>query len=435
MPRTITVVPKPPKLEQKKKVAAYARVSSGKDAMLHSLSAQVSYYSNLIQNHDDWLYVGVYADEAKTATKDSRDDFQRLIADCRVGKVDMVITKSISRFARNTVTLLQTVREFKALGVDIYFEEQNIHTMSGDGELMMTILASYAQEESRSASENQKWRIRKNFKEGMPWNGTILGYSYEKGKYIVVPDEAALVKLIFEYYLDGLGYNAVAKRLNAEGYKTRNGKPWYHSTIMKILRNYTYTGNLLLQKTYRENHITKKTLVNRGELPMYHAENTHEAIISQETFDAVQSEIARRADRFKKVNAPKATCPFTGKLVCGICGKNYRRKFAHTSPVWICSTYNVLGKAACASKQIPEDILMSVTAEALSVDSFDEQVFNNSVANIQVCNDNTLIYQFKDGSETTLQWRDKSRSQSWTDEMRAEARRKALERRQAQCQK
>ena len=435
MPRTITVVPKPPKLEQKKKVAAYARVSSGKDAMLHSLSAQVSYYSNLIQNHDDWLYVGVYADEAKTATKDSRDDFQRLIADCRVGKVDMVLTKSISRFARNTVTLLQTVREFKALGVDIYFEEQNIHTMSGDGELMMTILASYAQEESRSASENQKWRIRKNFKEGMPWNGTILGYSYEKGKYIVVPDEAALVKLIFEYYLDGLGYNAVAKRLNAEGYKTRNGKPWYHSTIMKILRNYTYTGNLLLQKTYSENHITKKTLVNRGELPMYHAENTHEAIISLETFNAVQSEIARRADRFKKVNAPKATCPFTGKLVCGICGKNYRRKFAHTSPVWICSTYNVLGKAACASKQIPEDILMSVTAEALSVDSFDEQVFNDSVANIQVCNDNTLIYQFKDGSETTLQWRDKSRSQSWTDEMRAEARRKALERRQAQCQK
>ena len=435
MPRTITVVPKPPKLEQKKKVAAYARVSSGKDAMLHSLSAQVSYYSNLIQNHDDWLYVGVYADEAKTATKDSRDDFQRLIADCRVGKVDMVITKSISRFARNTVTLLQTVREFKALGVDIYFEEQNIHTMSGDGELMMTILASYAQEESRSASENQKWRIRKNFKEGMPWNGTILGYSYEKGKYIVVPEEAALVKLIFEYYLDGLGYNAVAKRLNAEGYKTRNGKPWYHSTIMKILRNYTYTGNLLLQKTYSENHITKKTLVNRGELPMYHAENTHEAIISLETFNAVQSEIARRADRFKKVNAPKATCPFTGKLVCGICGKNYRRKFAHTSPVWICSTYNVLGKAACASKQIPEDILMSVTAEALSVDSFVEQVFNDSVANIQVCNDNTLIYQFKDGSETTLQWRDKSRSQSWTDEMRAEARRKALERRQAQCQK
>ena len=429
MPRTITVVPKPPKLEQKKKVAAYARVSSGKDAMLHSLSAQVSYYSNLIQNHNDWLYVGVYADEAKTGTKDSRDDFQRLIADCRVGKVDMVLTKSISRFARNTVTLLQTVREFKALGVDIYFEEQNIHTMSGDGELMMTILASYAQEESRSASENQKWRIRKNFEEGMPWNGTMLGYSYEKGKYIVVPDEAALVKLIFEYYLDGLGYNAVAKRLNAEGYKTRNGKPWYHSTIMKILRNYTYTGNLLLQKTYRENHITKKTLVNRGELPMYHAENSHEAIISPETFDAVQSEIARRADRFKKTNMHKATYPFSGKLICSVCGKNYRRKVTHTGPVWICSTYNALGKAACASKQIPEDLLMNITAEALGIENFNERTFAENMACIRVCTENTLIYQFKDGSDVTMQWRDRSRRQSWTDEMKAAARQKALERR------
>lgn len=435
MPRTITVVPKPTKLEQKKKVAAYARVSSGKDAMLHSLSAQVSYYSNLIQNHDDWLYVGVYADEAKTGTKDSRDDFQRLIADCRVGKVDMVLTKSISRFARNTVTLLQTVREFKALGVDIYFEEQNIHTMSGDGELMITILASYAQEESRSASENQKWRIRKNFEEGMPWNGTMLGYSYAKGKYIVVPDEAALVKLIFEYYLDGLGYNAVAKRLNAEGYKTRNGKPWYHSTIMKILRNYTYTGNLLLQKTYRENHITKKTLVNRGELPMYHAENTHEAIISQETFDAVQSEIARRANRFKKSNMHKATYPFSGKLICSVCGKNYRRKVTHTGPVWICSTYNALGKAACASKQIPEDLLMNITAEALGIDNFNERTFADNMACIRVCTGNTLIYQFKDGSNVTMQWRDRSRRQSWTDEMKAAARQKALERRKNECQK
>ena len=142
--RTITIVPALPKLEQRKRVAAYARVSSGKDAMLHSLSAQVSYYSSLIQKHGDWLYVGVYADEAKTGTKDNRADFQRLIADCRAGKIDMVITKSISRFARNTVTLLQIVRELKALGVDVFFEEQNIHTMSADGELMMTILASYA---------------------------------------------------------------------------------------------------------------------------------------------------------------------------------------------------------------------------------------------------------------------------------------------------
>ena len=145
------------------RVCAYARVSSGKDAMLHSLSAQVSYYNSLIQSHADWLYCGVFSDEAITGTKSQRDGFQRMLASCRAGEIDLVITKSISRFARNTVTLLQTVRELKSLGVDVFFEEQNIHTMSADGELMLTILASYAQEESLSASENQKWRIRKAF--------------------------------------------------------------------------------------------------------------------------------------------------------------------------------------------------------------------------------------------------------------------------------
>ena len=157
-----------PSLSQRRRVAAYARVSSGKDAMLHSLAAQVSYYSDHIQKNPEWEYAGVYVDEALTGTKDNREGFQRLLADCRAGKIDMVLTKSISRFARNTVTLLETVRELKTLGVDVYFEEQNIHSLSGDGELMLTILASYAQEESRSVSENCKWRIRQKFQQGIP---------------------------------------------------------------------------------------------------------------------------------------------------------------------------------------------------------------------------------------------------------------------------
>ena len=170
----------------------------------------------------------------------------------------MVITKSISRFARNTVTLLETVRELKSLGVDVYFEEQNIHTMSGDGELMMTILASYAQEESRSASENQKWRIKRNFEDGKPWSGSVLGYHYENGVYIVKPDEAAVVREIFADYLSGLGIEAIMKKLNAEGKTTRNGNAWTRTCVRRVLSNYSYTGNLLLQTTFRENHITKK---------------------------------------------------------------------------------------------------------------------------------------------------------------------------------
>jgi len=435
MPRTLTIISKPPKLEHKKRVAAYARVSCGKDAMLHSLSAQVSHYSKFIQGHPEWIYAGVYVDEAKTGTKDTREGFQNLIADCRAGKVDMILTKSISRFARNTVALLQIVRECKALGVDIYFEEQNIHTISGDGELMMTILASYAQEESLSASENQKWRILKNFKEGKPWSGTIHGYRHENGKYVIVPEEAALVQKIFEWYMEGHGYNAIAQRLNAEGSGTRNDKLWYQSTIMAILRNAAYTGDLLLQKTYRENHMTKRKRFNQGEHPMFRVEEAHEAIISKETFDAVQKEIAHRANRFQKPATTKPEHPFNGKLVCGVCGGSFHRKETHAGPVWTCGRFNTFGKSTCASKHIPEDVLISTTATALGQAKFDEQTFRDSVDRVQVCNDNTLIYCFIDGTETSVKWKDKSRRQSWTDEMKEAARQRTFERNKAQCRK
>jgi DNA invertase Pin-like site-specific DNA recombinase len=435
MPRTLTIISKPPKLEQKKRVAAYARVSCGKDAMLHSLSAQVSYYSKFIQGHPEWIYAGVYVDEAKSGTKDNRDGFQRLIADCRAGKVDMILTKSISRFARNTVALLEIARECKAQGVDIYFEEQNIHTISGDGELMMTILASYAQEESLSVSENQKWRVQKNFKEGKPWSGTIHGYRCENGKYLIVSEEAALVQQIFQLYMEGNGYNAIAKRLNAEGSRTRNDKLWYQSTIMAILRNDAYTGDLLLQKTYRENHMTKRKRFNQGEHPMFRVEEAHEAIINKEMFEAVQIEIARRANRFQKPATSKPVHPFNGNLVCAFCGGSYHRKETHAGPVWTCGKYNTFGKSACESKHIPEDILINTTAVILGFATFDEPAFRDRVDRIQACNDNTLMYRFIDGTETIVKWKDKSRTQSWTDEMRETARQGTLERSKAQCPK
>jgi DNA invertase Pin-like site-specific DNA recombinase len=191
MGRKITKIEATAVMPTRKRVAAYARISCGKDDMLHYHAAQVSYYSELIQSRPDWEFAGVFADEAETGTKDARPEFRRLIAECQSGQVDMVITKSISRFARNTVTLLETVRNLKEHGIDVYFEEQNIHTESADGELMLTILASYAQEESRSVSENCKWRIRNDFKEGKPSNNIrIYGYDYKKGHLTVIPKEA-----------------------------------------------------------------------------------------------------------------------------------------------------------------------------------------------------------------------------------------------------
>ena len=400
------------------RVAAYARVSSGKDAMLHSLSAQVSYYSDLIQRHPGWLYCGVYADEALTGTKDNRENFQRLLAACRKGDVDMVITKSISRFARNTVTLLQSIRELKELGVDVFFEEQNIHTMSADGELMLTILASYAQEESRSASENQKWRIQKNFKEGRPWNGVMLGYRQRNGKYVVVPEEAEIVRRIYGEYLSGKGVEAIVKGLNADGVLTRKGFTWHKASISRILRNSNYTGNLLLQRFYSENHITKRKRLNDGELPKYAATDTHEGIIDLETFYAVQAEMERRAQKFKPKPPKQKEYPFTGKIVCGICGKHYRRKVTPSGPIWICSTYNSNGKAACPSKAIPEPALESVTAD-LDV---------STIAEITARDGNELVIRFTNGTTETRHWQDRSRSESWTPEKREAAGRKSRER-------
>jgi site-specific DNA recombinase len=195
-----------PVIPKKKRVAAYARVSSGKDAMLHSLSAQVSYYSDYIQKHREWQFAGVYADEALTGTKDDRAEFQRLLNDCRDGKIDMVITKSISRFARNTVTMLETLRELKLINVDVYFEKENIHSISGDGELMLTILASFAQAESLSVSENCKWRIRKRFQAGEIANLRFMyGYNIKKGEITVDHKEAEIVRMIFADYISGMG--------------------------------------------------------------------------------------------------------------------------------------------------------------------------------------------------------------------------------------
>ena len=432
MKKSITQVPYAPRLERKLRVAAYARVSSGKDAMLHSLSVQIGYYNELIQKHSDWEYAGVYADEAVTGTKENRGEFQRLLADCRAGLIDLILTKSVSRFARNTVTLLETVRDLRALGVDVFFEKQNIHTMSSDGELMMTILASYAQEESHSASENQKWRVKKNFEEGKPWDCTILGYRAKNGVFEIVPEEAATVRQIFVWYLEGLGKAAIANRLNELGIPTRKGGEWHHNTITKMLRNEAYMGDLHLQKTFRTDYLTKQTRINQGELPSYFVQEAHEPIIDRATFAAVQTEMKRRAE---KNTMPKGCATvFTGVIRCGQCGKNYRRKTTGTGIVWVCATFNTKGKRYCASKQIPEGTLKAVCAAILDTDSFDEKVFTERVDFITAMPDNLLKFHFKDGHTDCRTWTDRSRRESWTPEMRRAAAERTRQRSEKQCQ-
>jgi len=416
-----------PKAITKKRVAAYARVSSGKDAMLHSLSNQISYYSRLIQSNPKWDYVGVYADEAVTGTKDSRIEFQKLLKDCRAKKIDLVITKSISRFARNTLTLLETVRELKELKVEVYFEKENIYSLSGDGELMLTILASFFQAESLSVSENCKWRIRKRFAEGELVNLRFLyGYDIGKNEISVNEKEAKVVKKIFNDYLEGKGTTAIAKELRALNVKRPRGGTWTSERVAEILKNEKLSGSALLQKKFVLDHLSKKLVKNRGELPKYYVEESHPKIISKEVFEKVQNKLHKNSYNTQN---PKKEYPLTKKILCGNCGKNYNRKANHGRVYWGCSTYLHFGKDSCPSGQIPENILIEKVNEVLKIDEFNEEIFNKKINKIIIPEPFKLIFKMKDSSSIECKWEHSSRRNSWDNEKREEARIRELERR------
>ena len=410
----------PQKIKQRKKIrsAAYARVSVEKEMSIHSLSSQVDYYTKYIMEDPDMELAGIYIDEAKSGTKDTRENFVRLIEDCESGKIDLIITKSVSRFSRNTVHLLTACRRLKELGIDVFFESQNIHTLSSEGEMMLTVLASMAQEEARSDSENMRWAVRKHFEEGKPWCGALLGYRLKNGRYEIVPAEAELVRRIYAEYLKGDGIETIAKALNQDKELTRRGYHWHKFSVDRILRNYTYTGNLILQSTYSDNYITKIPKKNKGELPMYFVEEAHEPIISEEDYNKVQDQLRERTEKFKPTNKSFKPYPYTGLITCANCGKHYRRKTTATGHVWICSTFNSQGKAFCASKQIPE-----TTLDQICVDIPLERI-----SQITACNGNKLVFHYKDGAELVRRWKDRSRAESWTPEMKEQARLDALRR-------
>lgn len=413
-----------------KNVAAYARVSSAKDSMRHSLAQQISYYSKYIRSHKGWLFCGVYADDAKTGTKDSREQFQSLLRECRAGNIDIIITKSISRFARNTVTLLNTVRELKSLGVDVYFEEQNIHTQSAEGEVMLTILASYAQAESFSASENIKWRIRQSFAKGEPICLSVMyGYDIINKQPVINPTEAKIIKEIFSRVIDGESLNQIALDLNSRGLKTKRGADWNAYRLSCMLRNEKYTGNSLLQKTYINNHLEKQKLKNDGCLMQYYAEGTHEAIIDKNTFEKAK-EIMDATAKACEHYSYFTTTIFTGQIRCGKCGHNYRRGKQNDRYFWNCSAFLSKGKSVCQEPRIPEDILYQLTAEVIGTDDFSEDDFHAVIESIEAV-DHTITYSLKNGTKVTKEWKPKSRADSWTAEKKEQARQRALKQRRS----
>ena len=424
--RTVTKVGSPiPQMPQRKKVAAYARVSMETERLQHSLSAQISYYSELIQKHAGWQYVGVYADDGISGTKISRrDEFRRMVEDCEAGKIDIILTKSISRFARNTVDLLNTIRRLKELGVSVRFEKENIDSLSEDGELMLTLLASFAQEEVRSISENVKWGTVKRFQKGIP-NGQmkIFGYEWVEGQLTIIPDEADIIRWMYREYMKGASRIEIGRALNEKGIFTRQGKLWVDSNVKVVLTNITYTGNLLFQKEYTVDPITKKKRKNRGELPQFYVEDTHEAIIPMEEFQRVQAEFKRRRDLGPLGNKSLKLTAFSTKITCGICGKHYRRSGKRNSAkelyyIWTCLTKNTKGISACNSKDIPEKVLQNITAEVMGLDGFEETAFAEQIEEILMVTDDTLRFRFFDGREVTTTWESTAKTDWWTPERR-----------------
>ena len=424
-------IPAMPKVPEVVRVAAYARVSADKDAAFHSLEAQTDYYHNYVETRPDWKLVEIYSDNAISGTVVDRPEFQRMMEDARAGKIDRIVTKSITRFARNTVVLLESVRELKRLGVDVYFEKEDMHSISPDGELLLTLLAMYAEEEARSASENQKWRIKKKFEQGQTTVGKMLGYRLVDGKLTIVPEEAEIVRQIFRDFLSGKSIYGIAKDLSYSGFPAARSKVWGMSTIQKILSNITYTGNLLLQKTYCPDFRTKKHVKNKGQVPMYEVTNSHEAIISIEDFNLVQEKLEKnRRQQSGNSSQPHSRHLFTGLLHCGHCGSVFRRQSRCTGKykhfVWICTRFSTLGKDLCPAQAIPEHILIDKTNEVLGISELTHEAISKCVSRIEVPEPYRLVYILKDGTKTEVAWQHKSRRESWTPEMRLAARERAL---------
>jgi DNA invertase Pin-like site-specific DNA recombinase len=370
-PPRVTVVPPtlnrftavPVAIARKRRVAGYARVSTDLEEQLTSYEAQVDYYTRHIRENPEWEYAGIYVDQGISATSTKkRDGFNTMIRDALDGKIDLILTKSVSRFARNTVDSLTTVRMLKEKGVEVYFEKENIYTLDSKGELLITIMSSLAQEESRSISENVTWGQRKRFADGkvsLPYR-QFLGYRKgADGLPEIVEEEAGTVRLIYRMFLEGKTPFGIAKYLSDQGVPTPAGKKnWRTSTVQSILANEKYKGDALLQKKFTVDFLTKKQKVNEGEVPQYYVENSHPGIVSSEMFDMVQREIARRDGEGKYHSG--VSC-FSGKIICGCCGSAYGSKVWHSNDryrrvIWQCNHKYKNGEK-CTTPHLDEETI------------------------------------------------------------------------------
>lgn len=375
MEKKLTVIPPnqtaPVKTAEnkRKKVAAYCRISTDKEEQQGSLANQIAYYTDYINQKEEYTLAGIFIDDgiSGTGTK-KRMGFRNMITSCEEGKIDLILTKSISRFARNTRDCLHYARRLKELGIPVIFEKEGINTMEATGELLFTILSSLAQEEARNISENTSWGIRSKFQKGIPHINTVnfLGYDKdEKGQLIINPEQGKIVRRIFQDFLSGWQPSEIARRLNQEGILGIHGKPrWASVSVIRMLQNEKYKGDVRMQKYYVKDFLTKKMAKNDGKLVQYYIENNHEPIMEKDIWEAAQLELKRR-EEFRKNHGIRelGSCtlePFYGKIYC-CCGGKYIKKTG--KQVWHCvNTQKEKGKI-CKKEALEEQLLQKTVIE------------------------------------------------------------------------
>ena len=399
---------------EKLRVAAYARVSTEQDEQQSSYEAQVDFYTRYIKNNPNWEFVAVFADEGITGTNTKkRDGFNLMIQKAMNGEIDLILTKSISRFARNTVDTLQTVRNLKAAGVEVIFEKENLHTFDPKCEVMLTIMSSLAQEESRSMSENIRWGKQKSMQDGNVYMAYSHFLGYRKGpdgRPEIVEEEAKIVHQIYDWFLNGKTIRHIAQQLTSRGIPTPGGKTkWSVSTVKSILTNEKYKGDALLQKTYTVDYLTKEIRKNDGALAQYLVENSHEAIISPEVFDLVQKRLKKQSPYRAKLRDGSI---FSNKLICGDCGGFYGHKVWHNRAnterynVWYCNQ-KYSGPEKCNSSVVREGQIQRAFELALMKLGHDNPHFTaeqweNLVESVVINADLKFLFRFNDATEIEI---------------------------------
>lgn len=365
MPKVTRITPFASGTERKIRVAAYCRVSSASADQLNSYANQIDYFTKYIKKHENWELVEIFADEGKSGTKDTRPEFQRMIRVCELGHIDLIITKSTSRFGRNTKDTLKYVRKLKALGIGVIFDEQGINTMSLGDEMLLSTFAAIAQEESVAISQNQRHSIVKRMQSGCYVDSNApYGFRLENKQLVEYPPESRIVKRIFEDYLNGCSATEIARALMSEGIPTKYGNPkWKSTTITYLLSNERYVGDCLYQKTFRSATVPFKQSKNRNDEDQFYADNTHVGFIDRDTFAKVQALLAKRKERHLKTNTFN-TYALTSHVHCAECGSSFRRRMVGGGISWAC-TKHVNDKNACDSHYYREERIYDAFASTL----------------------------------------------------------------------